>query len=301
MLSRTLRLCLIALLVGPLACNISFSPIGGSGGPGELPTVDGIDPDNPNIERSSKTIDFDAVQTLRVDIPTGRVTIQMDADLSSATMRVTKTILSGGHSRDDLRELLTNSVVTAGPSFIDLGRLEIEARPARGLGSTEIAFDVLITLPTSVPTEIVLGNGPVQVVGLQANVEIRTNNGAITVTGVSGHVIARTGDRPIEITDTSGNIEAETSNADIILRVAPAANGFVMAVTHDGNIDLAVAIGTGAELRLDAQDGTVAANLNGFNISNLSVATDFLHGILNDGAGRIEARTETGEISFVGL
>lgn len=291
----------IALLL-PLSCNVSILPLpSAGGGSGQSPAPDGIDPDNPNVERKSRQLDFDGVDTLRIDIPTGRVTVRRQDDLTLATLRITKTILVQGRSAGDLRELLAESEVTADRSFIDLGRLEIEATPARGLADTDIAFDLLIALPRGVPMEIIVDNGPVEVTAMDANVEIRTNNGTIVVRQVIGHVVARTSERPIEIIDTTGNIEAKTTNADISVRAAPPADGFVTVETTDGSIDLAIALETGAELRLDARQGAIAADLNGFHVTNLAVGDDLLSGTLNDGGGKIEARTINGEITFVGL
>lgn len=286
-----------------MSCNVPIFPGGTSdaGLPGDAAAPDGIDPNNPNIERISRVLDFEKAATLRIDIPTGSVTVQQDDAAGEATLRVTKTVLSGGHSNVQLEEMLTGSKVTSGRSFIDGGRLEIEADPMFGVADTDIAFDVLVVLPRAVPTEIVVGNGPVEVSGLAASLEIQTANGAVTVRQVTGHIVAETTAQPIEVIDVTGNVQAQTQDADITLQVVPPADGFVTAETTNGNIDLAIPVNIGAELRLDAREGTISADLGGFSVTNLSVNSQLLTGTLNEGGGRIEARTTAGEIVFVGL
>ncbi len=299
---RLVALVMATTAVFAAACNVSFFPAAtGGGADGQSPAPDGIDPDHPNVERRTLQVDFEDVQTLRVNIPTGRVTIRRQDDLANATVRVTKTILAQGRSAADLAQLLSASEVTIERSFIDVGRLEIEASAARALSDTDIVFDLLIAVPRAVPMEIVLDNGPVEVSDLDSDVEIRTNNGGIIIRQVTGHIVARTSERPIEIVDAAGSIEAKTSNADITIRAAPPADGFVMVETSEGNIDLAVAVDTGAAIRLDAREGSIAADLGGFDVTNLSVGADLLAGVLNGGGGVIEARTTAGEITFIGL
>jgi len=223
------------------------------------------------------------------------------ADATQATIRVTKTVLSPWHSKTELTNLLTQSIVSAAGSFLDAGRLEVEAVPARGLSDADIEFDVLVIVPRGVPTEIVLGSGPVEVTGLVADIDIQTHGGQVTINQVTGHVVARTSDQPIEVVDATGSAEVQTSHADITLRVSPPADGLVSATTTDGKIDLSVAVPTGADIRLDSAGGSIAADLNGFQISNLTVGTDLLSATLNDGGGRIDARTTNKEIVFAGL
>ncbi|MCZ6698461.1 MAG: DUF4097 family beta strand repeat-containing protein, partial [Planctomycetota bacterium] len=301
--SRSIFVAHVLGLCCAMSCNISIFPEGMPEGglPGEAPAPDGIDPNHPNIERFSRNLDFDQVVTLRIEIPTGRVIVQQDATAGTGSLRVTKTVLSTGHSPAQLEAILADSHVTSDRSFIDGGRLEIEADPARGVADMDIAFDVLVVLPRAIPTEIVLGNGPVDVLGLGANVEIQTANGAVTVKQVTGHVVVETSARPIEIVDVAGSVDARTQDSDIAIRVDLPADGFVKAETTNGNIDLAMPVSVGAVIRLDARDGSVSADLGGFTVTNLSVNGQLLTGTLNDGSGQVEARTTGGEIAFVGI
>ncbi|MFQ5422506.1 MAG: hypothetical protein ACE5F9_00845 [Phycisphaerae bacterium] len=302
MFAKRMLPCIAAVaILSASSCNVPFLPLFGGGETTVTPAPDGIDPNNPNIERSTQSVSFENVQTMRIDVPAGRVAVRQAADATEATVRVTKTILSPWHSKDELTSLLTQSIVFAAGSFLDAGRLEVEAVPARGLSGADIEFDVLVIVPRGVPTEIVLGSGPVDVTGLVADVDIQTHTGQVTINQVTGHVVARTSDQPIEVVDVAGSTEVQTSNADITLRVSPPVDGLVSAITTDGKIDLSVAVPTGADIRLDSAGGSIAADLNGFQISNLTVGTDLLSATLNEGGGKIDARTTNKEIVFAGL
>lgn len=286
----------------PAACTVNLNPFG-SGDPGpaqpaEVP--EGIDPNSFWIERRTNALDFTGVTTMRIDIPTGRVILTIE-DGAAPTLKLTKTVLKPNQNKDQCADILTRSILTVERSFVDAARLEIGADLDRGIEKTDVAFDVQITLPTSVPTQIIMENGPVEAKGLAANLEIRTDNGAINLTNVIGNVVAETSKRPIEIVNVAGNIRAETSDADVVLRIAPPNGGSVFVETTNGGIDLALAPATNAALNLDAEGGTVAADLTAFRVSNLTTASDVLRCVLNDGGGQIEARTTGGDIQLVGL
>jgi hypothetical protein len=75
----------------------------------------------------------------------------------------------------------------------------------------------------------------------------------------------------------------------------------VSAKTTQGEIRLTISETTAASLSLTAPDGVVAANLSGFEVTNIATAGGFLGGILNKGGGRIEAHAAGGEITFAGM
>lgn len=290
-------------LFAPAACTVNLNPFGGTGDPGpaqgaELP--DGIDPNSFWVERRTTALDFSGVTTMRIDIPTGRVILTIDAG-AAPTLKLTKTVLKPNQSKDQCADILNRSILSTERSFVDAARLEIGVDLGLGIEKTDVAFDVQLTLPLSVPTQIIMANGPVEAKGLTANLEIRTDNGAITLNSIIGNVVAETSKRPIEIVNVSGNIRAETSDADVVLRIAPPNGGSVFVETTNGGIDLALAPSTNASINLDAEGGTVAADLTAFRVSNLTTASDVLRCMLNDGGGQIEARTTGGNIQMVGL
>lgn len=293
---------LVAILMAPVACTINLGALGGQDpGPAQGAEVpDGIDPNAFWVERRTNALDFSGVTTMRIDIPTGRVILTIENG-ASPMLKLTKTVLKPNQNKDQCADILNRSKLTTGRSFVDAARLEITAGVDRGISKTDVAFDVQLTLPTSVPTQIIMENGPVEAKGLVANLEIRTNNGAITLNNLIGNIVAETSKRPIEIVNVAGNIRAETSDADVVLRIAPPTGGTVFVTTVNGGIDLALAPTTNAALNLDAKGGTVAADLTAFRVSNLTTAADVLRCILNDGGGQIEARTTGGDIQLVGL
>jgi len=294
-------LVLMAAVGSGCTFNIAGLPGGSSnGGVSPVTAPDGIDPSNPAIERQTVAIDFAGVTTLRIDVTTGRVALRIE-DGATPQLKLTKTVLLKNQSNDQLSKILKGATLTVARSFVDSSRLEISSDLARGINSTDVAFDVQIVLPVSVPTQVIMDNGPAEVKGLKANVEIRTDNGAITLNDIVGNVVAETSKRAIEITNVAGNLRAETSDADIVLKIAPPDGGQVFVETTNGGIDLALSPTTKAAINLDATDGTVTADLTAFGVSNLTTAPDLLRCTLNGGGGQIEARTSGGDIQLVGL
>jgi hypothetical protein len=290
-----------AMWIG-LACDVSTqSDLLNGANSAPSPAPDGIDPQNPNVERTSSQVDFSGVRMIRVELPTGRVSVSQAEGDADASLRVTEIITAKGLSNDALNEFLTNSRVTAERSFVDESRLDLEATVAPGLTDTDIAFDIRLVVPSGVNLEIVLANGPVEVIDVVGNVEIHTANAPISVNRVQGGVIAETSERPIDILDVTGNVRAKTTAANITLRLAPPANGRVVAETTAGEISMSIAQATAAALSLSAPDGAVTANLSGFTVTNVATANGSLTGILNGGGGRIEARAPDGQITFTGM
>jgi len=293
--------CAVALFVSiaSMACDVTWTPLL-DGSSAAASKTDGIDPREPNVERTTKALSFDDVATLRVDIPFGRVTIVQQADVA-ASIKVTETVLLTGRTRRELEELLTGSQVTAERSFVDPARLEVEAEIAEGLRNSEISFEVEIVIPRGVPMQIVLDGGPVNIRGVQANIEVTTHVGAITMQNVAGRVIARTDGAPIDISDSIGSIEATTSDADVSIRASIPADGSVLGRTSNGDVSLSIPTSTAAALRLDAPGGSVSANLTGFSVTDLSVTGQSLRGTLNGGGGQIDGQTEGGDVVFIGI
>lgn len=302
--NRVVKILSVAVFVlSGVACETTFQATLLEGAPStSLPAADGIDPMNPNVERSTELVDFDGVDTVRVEIPTGRVTVSQSNGSGGALLKVTEFIVVKELNHEVLSAFLAASTVTAERSFVDDARLDIEATLAEGLADQDIVFDVRLVIPNGANVEVFLGNGPVDVIDITGNVEIRTASGAVLVDHVDGNVVALTSERPIRAIDVTGNVRAETSEGDITLRLAPPEDGMVSATTTEGDIALIIARTTSANLRLDATDGTVSANLGGFHVDDVATGNGMLRGILNGGGlGRIEARTLHGRISFAGM
>lgn len=288
---------MIALVGG---CEISI--VGDQVGGGlEVPSTDGIDPNNPQVERTTTSLEMTDVTNIRVELPTARVYVSQSGEGTIGSIQVTKIITKEGLQKDVLTDLLSRSILTAERSFVDDARLDVEATLPKDLADTDLVFDIRLVVPISVNVEIILKNGPVEVVDIAGNVEVRTANGAVSLAGVQGNVIARTTNRGISITNTGGNVKAVTTDADISLRLDPEPEGTISAETISGNIRLTLAKTTTARLDLQSVSGSVSANLGGFTVSDVTTGGGYLQGILNGGGGSIVARSESGEISFVGM
>ncbi len=298
--TRLLCLTLLASVCGCDAFSYStiFDPDDHEAG---LPTPDGIDPRTPNVERTTTTLDFAGIRTIRVDLPTARVVVAQSDSAATASLRVTEMITVSGLSAEVLRDRLTNSFVTAERSFVDDTRLDLEATLDPGLSPTDLVFDLRLVIPAGANLEIYLGNGPVDITDVTGNIEVRTANGAVSLHRITGNVAAFTSNRPIDAAEVTGNVRAETSAADVSLRLTPPPGGRVSAVTAQGRVALRIAQTTAATLNLAASGGTITATLNGFSVSGVAVGEGFLSAVLNGGGGQIEASATAGEISFEGF
>ncbi len=266
-----------------------------------VPAPDGIDPNNPNIERSTSTIDFSSIKTIRIELPTSRVSVSQSDTAETGTLHITEIIIKEGLGNDLLEEFLTQSSVTAERSFVDSARLDIDATVAEGLADEDIVFDLRLVVPHGANVEILVGNGPVEVSELTGSVEIHTENGAIDITRVNGSVVAETTNRSVTVMDTTGNVKAMTTDADVTMRLTPPPEGQIAAETTTGKIQLTIAQTTTANLLLTTVEGSVSADLKGFDIQDVATGDGFLKGILNGGGGQIEARSMSGKIEFTGM
>lgn len=267
----------------------------------QLPAPDGIDPRNPNVERSTNVVDFTGIRTVRLELPTGRVNISQEAGGNTASVQVTEIIVKQGIGNDLLEQYLIESEVTTERAFVDDARLDIEATVAEGLTNEDIVFDIRLVVPAGASLEVLVDQGPVEVSEITGNVEVRTHDGTIDVDGVAGNVVAETTNHSVTIMDVTGNVQAKTTGADLTMQLVPPANGQISAETTTGTIHLTLSKATAASLRLNSTEGGVSANLSGFNVTDISTGKGFLQGILNGGGGQIEVTTISGEIQFVGM
>jgi hypothetical protein len=264
---------------------------------------DGIDPATPTEERVTITLDASLIDSIRVEARTARVSISQQESIfgSSVTIKVAKAITKAGLSRETLEALLKQTQVVVKPSFVNQTRLDVRMVPADGLTPTDIVFDILVILSGPLNAEVILGNGPVDVQGLQGNLEIRTATGAIFVDQVKGSLIAKTSEAAIEAREVLGSVQAETSGGEITLRLAPPPLASISAVTSDAPIRLSLPTSFAATLELQTEGGAVSADLAGFALSNVVFSGGRLTAVLNGGGGRVEARTRNADIDIGGL
>jgi len=99
----------VLLALSGSACNLII----GTDLPTNAPAADGIDPKSPNVERSTKVVDFTGIRTIRLELPTGRVSITQAGGNENASIKLTDIIVQGGFGNETLKELLTQYEVTA--------------------------------------------------------------------------------------------------------------------------------------------------------------------------------------------
>lgn len=286
-----------AVLLASSSCGINFNSAPEDGFPIDEP----IDTRASNVETKIDLIDLTDIRTIRVEIPRGRVAIVQQGDGLQGTLEVTEVITKWELNSDNLARFLSGTEVSAGRSFVDDSRLDVEATLASDLADQDVVFDVRLVVPISANVEIVSGSGPVEVTNLEGNVEIHTTEGSIGLVNIDGNVIAESTKYAVSVKDTTGNVRAITTESDVDLRLAPGTNGQVFAQTTTGDINITLDKKTAANLDLSSVEGPVTANLGGFTVSDITSGKGYLTGVLNGGGGMIEAKSETGEIVFVGM
>jgi len=300
---RSLLICALAVtaLLALVGCETDIANVAGSGDGAPIETPNGIDPTEPNVQATTQTIDFAAIRTVRIDLPTARVTLSQTSGENTASIAVREIIVKQGLSARAMEGLLLDSELIVEPSFVDEARLNVTARIADGLTPSEMVFDIRMNIPRSANVEVLIGNGPVAVSGLTGNLEIHTANGEVSLDNVVGNVNARTTNRPLTLLDVTGNIQAETSGADLTVRLAPAVDAVIALNNTDGAIRMRIAKTAAAALDLISTDGTVAAELAGFTVTDVTTSSGLLRATLNGGGGQIEAATSNEIIEFVGF
>lgn len=280
-------------------CDTSAQSLVGLG-PASSDLPDGIDPSNPKIERTTLTVDFAGIRTVRIEIPRGRVFLAQTPGVTPS-LRVAEIIIPDGRSREDLKRLLESSELRAKRSFVDATRLDLDAVIAPELTASDVSFDIRFIVPAGVNVEMFSDNAPVEVKDLTGNVEIETQDGEITLENINGSVVARTTNQAITAVNVSGNLQAETTSAAISLELTPSPGALISASTTDAAITLMLSRTTAAALDLTATNGVVSADLTGFAVSDVTFGAGFLKGVLNAGGGQVTAKTTNASIDFIGM
>ena len=260
---------------------------------------DGIDPRHPNVERSTTSIDFSGINTIRVELGQAEVRISQ-VEGNEAILKVIELISDTTLSADDYRRLLDATSVTAQRSFVDESRLDIKAQLPAEINRNGVLFQIQLSVPQGAHMEVLLDGGPVDISSIRGNVEVDTRDGEVRLDQIVGNAIVRTSHYDVYASDISGNLDAQTSDADIELRLNPPAGARISAETSDGTARIVVGNGTSAALNLSAKNGFISTNLNGFSVSDVVSGVGEFSATLNDGSGRIDASVTDGNIEFSG-
>jgi len=183
----------------------------------------------------SETFDAD-VRTIRIDEPSGSVTVRGDAD--TTTVQLTRTVTYRG-----AREVGATFELSGGVLVLS------------GCGST-CSVDYEIEVPLGVDVRGETSNGSIELRGV-GEVEVESSNGSIELVDVTGDVDVETSNGRIEGRGLAGTeVNAQTSNGSIDLRLAAAQD--VEARSSNGSVRVEVPTdGATYRVRAESSNGSI--------------------------------------------
>lgn len=156
--------------------------------------------------------------------------------------------------------------------------------------------DYVVRVPTSTEISGRARNAAVDVVGLEADVNLSNRNGSMTVEDIEGLVRLETRNGAIDVSEVAGELFLDTRNGSITVSDSTSA-GTVEVITSNGSIELTDVSGEEMTLltnngRIDVIDGSaprVTARTNNSSVTmGFSTAPDYL-----------DAETDNGDIEIV--
>jgi len=268
------------------------------------------------------TFDIDADALLRIENYRGAITIRSEDRQTVAVHALIKVI----HYNDDTaKELLDTSEIVVNDSSAK--KLDIETRVDRNLLNEisnmqgfwkslfsatdrtfgpvlEITFDV--TLPRTINLDVKTERGPLDIRGIQGDINAINHRGSVTIDNITGLVFAETERADMELVNITGAIKARNHRGEVRIH---SASGDVNAATERANLTLEAIQGN--VLAHNHRGEITAINVAGFIKAETERADIILHGIskdieaingrgsitIKDAHGGVTARTERADIN----
>lgn len=177
--------------------------------------------------------------------------------------------------------------------------------------------EVSLAVPDEVRAHLRLISGSVVASGLRAGADVHVTNGRITLLGLVGRVAARVVSGTIEALGVGGDLTMETTSGEITL--ADSAAGRVHARTVSGAVTCDLDNPRDGDIRVETVSGEITVRVR--EDSDLDVdlratsgrvsaafprltgqgrgASQYLHGTLGAGTGRLSASAVSGNISLL--
>lgn len=260
-----------------------------------------ITPGLPDTSTANKSIDlsldFAAGSRMQVNWIDGDIVVRIDP--AADEVRITGTMSVAANTDDEATLLIAGVDIDLEYSDDDDNLIVASMSVPDVSIAASFSADVEIVVPAGLDLDIQHIAGNVTINGNDENTKIVLLAGDVEVTGQSG------GDIEIEV--DSGDVHVDSSAGDVVMiievgtatvQASPAGGGRVQVVVNIGDADLSIAPDFGAILDLDASNGTVSANLDGFAIIGLNVTGNSLTATLGDGEGSIDVNVTSGDISF---
>jgi len=134
--------------------------------------------------------------------------------------------------------------------------------------------------------------------GITGKLDMETSGGEVKVIAVAGDVDVSTSGGNIRLSDVDGRVRAETSGGDVAVRLKNANKG-IYVETSGGNIELAMAKNSSANIDASTSGGDVTCDLP-ITMSG-KISDNRIKGAINGGGATVHAHTSGGDIRIVAL
>ena len=193
----------------------------------------------------------------------GRVTVRGQAGL--AEVRVTSTLHNRGASIAQAENRVDEmSVLATQEGDRIVLRYDASEQPEVAREHGRVDFDV--TMPIVGGVSVDVGNGAIDVAGLEGTVVLKTTNGEIAAGDIAGALDARTSNGPIDVTRVQGALRLDSSNGRLRMT---GIEGSVDAETSNGSILFGGRL-IGATHRMQTSNGDLIIELP----DDLAIAID---------------------------
>ncbi|MGE0448315.1 MAG: DUF4097 domain-containing protein [Vicinamibacterales bacterium] len=172
-----------------------------------------------------------------------------------------------------------------------------------GFKSGPFSARLLVMAPPRSSLIALSGDGGIDVVDLEGDIDVRTGDGPIHVAEVSGAVSAQSGDGGIEIEGRLRNLRARSGDGGITVRAheGSAVSDPWSIWTGDGSVMLELPSGFGAELDAHTGDGRIRVSDIAFSGPSPELAKRSLRGRIGAGGSQVRIHTGDGSISVRGV
>ncbi len=250
-------------------------------------------------EDFSLSAPLDAAGSLLVDWGNGDVSVIVDDTVDQIAVTGTKRVLAT--SREAADEAMINFDIEIDSGDEDNPQTIVRFDAPQFDVAVIYVADVEVRVPAGITLTVESAAGTVRVQGNTNHTGITVENGDVVVLQQNGDADVDVGNGDVQIESMAGDVEVTGQTGRVTVSADPGETGSLTVAINVGSIALAVPADTPASLTLGTDVGSIDANLEGFNAEDVHATGKSLTATLNGGGGEIDARTNTGNVSFEAL
>lgn len=277
---------------------------------------------------------LDGMQRVAVETRNGAIDVRCDPAAKQVEVNTTRS--ARGMTEKDAREFAEKIEIEVGKDPTRPDTLRIAARmPVMDANRNQSAkFEIV--MPPNAELALDTRNGRISAAGCDKNINANTSNGRVNIRDCDGSVVIDTSNGEVSAWDVKGDIDVRSSNGGLDLQrvgrntvKAVTSNGRIhivdatgaanlrtsngsielhcksvppspdiQVVTSNGNVEVEVPNNINASVDLLTTNGRVHSDLKGVQVADLETHRSSLRAKLNDGGGRINARSSNGSVTL---